>query len=105
MGLNGLNNNILSWGIRKGITGPEGQGTIAKQFGKCVEEINETGLAIDANDTEEVKDGIGDSVVALTLLAEMYGFTLEECVTHAYNIINKRTGKMVDGVFVKDGNT
>ena len=29
---------------------------------------------------------------------------LEDCLESAYNVISKRTGKMVDGVFVKDGN-
>ena len=28
---------------------------------------------------------------------------LEDCLESAYNVISKRTGKMVDGVFVKDG--
>ena len=31
-----------------------------------------------------------------------YGFSFEECVDQAVDTILKRTGKMVDGVFVKD---
>lgn len=31
-----------------------------------------------------------------------YGLTLEQCVESAYDVISKRTGKMVDGKFVKD---
>jgi hypothetical protein len=27
---------------------------------------------------------------------------LEDCLESAYNVIKNRTGKMVDGVFVKD---
>lgn len=50
----------------------------------------------------EIKDGIGDSVVTLIGVCEMYGFTLEECLQQAYDVISKRTGKMVDGKFVKD---
>lgn len=36
-------------------------------------------------------------------IAEVCGWTLEECLQVAYDVISKRTGKMVDGVFVKDG--
>jgi hypothetical protein len=32
----------------------------------------------------------------------MQGLTLEECLESAYNVISKRTGKMIDGQFVKD---
>lgn len=27
---------------------------------------------------------------------------IEDCIEQAYNVIKKRTGKMVNGVFVKD---
>ena len=41
-------------------------------------------------------------VVVLTNLAHMRGLTIEECIHSAYEVINKRTGKMIDGTFVKD---
>ena len=41
-------------------------------------------------------------VVVLTNLAELCGFTIEECVESAYDVISKRTGKMNNGTFVKD---
>jgi NTP pyrophosphatase (non-canonical NTP hydrolase) len=50
----------------------------------------------------ELKDGIGDTVVTLIGVCEMYGFTLEECLQQAYEVISKRTGSMVNGKFVKD---
>ena len=50
------------------------------------------------------RDGI--IVYTLSLLetyCEVKGLpTLPECLQSAYNVIAKRTGKMVDGVFVKD---
>lgn len=44
------------------------------------------------------------SIIArlLDLLASNHGLTLRECVEHSYNVIAKRTGEMIDGVFVKD---
>jgi len=51
---------------------------------------------------EEIKDALGDILVTIIIGAEMQGLNLEDCLESAYNIISKRTGKMVDGQFVKD---
>jgi len=101
--MNELIENVLQWGIDKGITGANGKGTCYGQADKVLEEANETHVAANRDDLRGIKDGIGDTVVTLILLADMYGWTLEECLQHAYDVISKRTGKMVDGVFVKDG--
>ena len=53
-------------------------------------------------DLPEINDGIGDMVVVLTNLAELLGLSIEECVESAYDVISKRTGKMINGTFVKD---
>jgi NTP pyrophosphatase (non-canonical NTP hydrolase) len=100
--MNELIQNVLQWGIDKNIIGANGKGTRQAQVDKMLEEAEETHYAVNKNDLMEVKDGIGDTTVTLILLAEMYGWTLEECLEHAYNVIAGRTGKMVDGVFVKD---
>ena len=100
--MNELIQNVLQWGIDKNIIGTDGKGTRYGQADKMLEEANETHMAVNTNDLRDVKDGIGDTVVTLILLADMYGWTLEECLQVAYDVISKRTGKMVDGVFVKD---
>ena len=46
----------------------------------------------------------GATIEALVAIASYYGWTLQECLQSAYDVISKRTGKMVNGVFVKDGN-
>nr|DAI39163.1 MAG TPA: NTP-PPase-like protein [Caudoviricetes sp.] len=38
----------------------------------------------------------------LYTLADLYNITLEECLNIAYNEIKDRTGKMINGKFVKD---
>lgn len=114
-----LINRTLQWGINKGITGPNGKGTPTAQANKMLEEAGETHNAVrefqlsivDEHASTfkqfkakklDVKDGIGDTCVTLILLAEMHGMTLEECLTHALEIIEARTGKMENGTFVKD---
>ena len=100
--MNELIENVLQWGRDKNIIGINGKGTYYAQADKMLEEANETHMAVNTYDLREVKDGIGDTAVTLILLADMYGWTLEECLEVAYDVIAKRTGKMVDGVFVKD---
>ena len=42
------------------------------------------------------------AVDMLAGIASYYGWTLQECLESAYDVISKRTGKMENGVFVKD---
>ena len=54
--------------------------------------------------TAEIMDAIGDMVVVLTNLAHLENTTIEACIEQAYKVISKRTGKMINGTFVKDEN-
>lgn len=45
---------------------------------------------------------IGLMLAGMQELASRYNFTLEECLQQAYDVISKRTGEVVDGVFIKD---
>lgn len=38
----------------------------------------------------------------LVAIADSYEFLLEECLQQAYDVISKRTGRMENGIFVKD---
>lgn len=90
---------IIEWADNKGILANSDP---LSQFGKTDEEVNELYEALMAGDRAEVKDAIGDIIVTLVIQAKMQGFTINECVQHAYNIISKRKGKMINGVFVKE---
>jgi NTP pyrophosphatase (non-canonical NTP hydrolase) len=100
--MNELIKQVLQWSEDKNITGPAGKGNPYAQAAKVLEEAKETVYAVGIHDLEEVRDGIGDTCVTIIILAEMYGWTLEECLQHAYDVISKRTGKMVNGSFVKN---
>lgn len=73
-----------------------------KQFLKFMEEVGELSRALLKNDSENIKDAIGDCVVVLTNLAHMAGVEIEECISSAYNVIKNRKGKMINGVYVKN---
>ena len=53
-------------------------------------------------DQPVIVDAIGDMVVVLTNMAHLSGTTIEKCINTAYKVISKRTGRMVNGTFVKD---
>ena len=75
---------------------PEGQAL------KTIEEANELLAAIRAHDRDEIIDAIGDVLVTVIIQAEMQDIAPQACLRKAYEVISKRTGKMKDGVFVKD---
>ena len=90
------------WGKSRGIIGANGKGTEQSQFNKLLEEVGELSGAIRENDQVEKIDAVGDCAVVLILLAEIIDVPFEECLASAYAIITKRTGKMVNGTFIKD---
>lgn len=118
--MNTLINNVRQWFHDKGIS--ENSNPL-KQIEKTIEEIIETrdaAVKLDwlTNDhniiatgsyssivmhlTHELKDGIGDTLVTLIGVCEMYEFSLEECLQQAYDVISKRSGRVVDGIFIKN---
>lgn len=77
-------------------------GTPQAQFVKLIEEIGEIAEGIAKKRTDEILDGIGDSVVVLTILAAQYGYEIEHCIDMAYDVIKDRKGRMIDGCFIKE---
>ena len=90
---------IRDWAGERGLYT---KGDTKTQFCKLMEEAGELGRAVLKNDKPEFIDAIGDMVVVLTNMAHLGGTTIEECIDAAYEVISKRTGKMVNGTFVKD---
>ena len=90
---------IREWANERGLYE---KGDSKTQFLKLMEEAGELAMSLLKSDKVETKDAIGDMVVVLTNLAHLEGFTIEECIEAAYEEISKRTGKMINGTFVKD---
>jgi NTP pyrophosphatase (non-canonical NTP hydrolase) len=90
---------IRHWALERGLYQ---KGDVKTQYVKLQEEAGEVARAIIKNDPVELKDGIGDMVVVLTNLAHLAGFTIEDCIQSAYDVINKRKGSMINGSFVKN---
>lgn len=109
-----LEEKVNQWAAEKGILD---KATALTQLGKTQEELDETREALLLLDSiqddyrqhlkrsevlAEVEDGIGDMLVTIIILSKLAGLNSVECLETAYNVIKKRTGKMENGVFVKD---
>ena len=90
---------VESWAEEKGILE---KATPMAQALKTLEETTELCTAINADDREEIIDAMGDIMVTLIIQAKMQNISLEKCLESAYNVISQRTGRMVNGQFVKD---
>ena len=90
---------IREWANDRGIYD---KGDSKTQFAKLIEEAGELAQSLLKNDKPEIKDAIGDMVVVLTNLAHLEGLVIEDCVESAYNVIQSRSGEMINGTFVKD---
>ena len=91
--------DIRKWAYARNII--EGA-TPHAQMVKLIEEIGELAHGIAKGRIDEVKDGIGDAVVVLTILAAQHGMVIEDCIEIAYNEIKDRKGCMINNVFVKN---
>jgi len=90
---------IRDWAAVRGIYD---EGNTIVQYTKLMEEAGELAKALLDNDHDEINDAIGDMVVVLTNLAHLHGTEIEDCIDSAYTEIAARTGKMINGTFVKD---
>lgn len=86
------------WSIEKGLHKSDPK----SQYLKVSEEVAEIAAALSRGQEHELKDGIGDSIVTLIILAQQVGTNIEDCLEIAYGEIADRKGKMVDGIFVKE---
>jgi NTP pyrophosphatase (non-canonical NTP hydrolase) len=90
---------IRDWAATRGLYD---EGDSHTQYVKLQEECGELAKALLQDDKPEIVDAIGDIVVVLTNLAHLQGYDIEHCIDEAYKVIANRTGKMINGTFVKD---
>ena len=76
--------------------------TPRKQMDKLNEECSELYEGILDNDSDDIKDAIGDIQVVLAVMCCQLCIDIDECREIAWEEIKDRKGKMIDGVFVKE---
>ena len=90
---------IRDWARARGIYQ---SGDVKTQLIKLYEEAGELSQSVLKDNKNDLVDAIGDCVVVLTNLAELADVRIEDCIHSAYNEISSRTGRMINGTFVKD---
>jgi|TARA_B110000977_G_scaffold195780_1_gene274885 NTP pyrophosphatase (non-canonical NTP hydrolase) len=93
-----LDNLIRSWHHDRNLI--EGA-TDKDQYMKLIQEAGE--LSDNICKGRDISDDVGDMMVVLINIMERNGLSMEHCLQVAYNDIKDRKGKMVDGVFIKEG--
>ena len=71
------------------------------QYMKLIQEAGE--LSDSLCKGKDIKDDIGDMMVVLINIMVRNNLTIEECLAVAYEDIKDRKGKMIEGIFVKEG--
>lgn len=98
--LNDLVLKVLEWAEARNLI----EGSDPKsQFCKLVSEVGELGDNLAKGRHEDALDDLGDCLVVLIIIAKQLDHTMGKALAHAYNDIKDRKGRMVNGVFIKEG--
>lgn len=88
---------VREWGKNKGINNADKQALkLGEEYGELLHE-----LCRGRYQSPETKDALGDIGVVWIILADILGYDAMDCLDEAYDVVSKRTGKNVDGSFVK----
>ncbi len=71
------------------------------QYMKLIQEAGE--LSDSLCKGKDIRDDIGDMMVVLINIMVRNNLTMKECLSVAYDDIKDRKGKMIDGIFIKEG--
>ncbi|WP_099974235.1 MazG-like family protein [Lactobacillus terrae] len=101
-----MNNNLITliqeWSTKRGLNNNDPE----KQLIKLKEEVQELSDALTnkdfSNTNGSFQDSIGDTLVVLIILCQQTSVDINECLNGAYEEIKDRTGKTIDGVFIKN---
>jgi hypothetical protein len=96
---------VITWGKEEGILD---ESDSIKQLSKMIEEMAELTHGLACGSIDDVADIIGDIQITLILLLELFNveafckLDYDKCLQMAYNVISQRSGKMINGDFVKN---
>ena len=73
------------------------------QYLKLIQEAGE--LSDSLCKEKDIRDDVGDMMVVLINIMVRNNLTMKECLAVAYDDIKDRKGKMIDGIFIKEGDS
>jgi len=99
--MNHLIKAVEEWAAERGIMD---KATPRAQAMKTLEEAGELLEAVCDDAFDEIALELGDVMVTCIIGCALQGFTPESALQAAYDKISKRSGRMVDGQFVREDN-
>lgn len=97
MDANYLIAKTIKWGEDRGIDNMWTQAAkVTEEWGETVREMTHNRFGA------EFEDGLGDTLITLIIYAHICGKDIVKCLNDALEEVNGRTGKTVDGNFIKD---
>ena len=98
MNITELTRNIEGWATDRNLHNADSKA----QISKLTEEIGELASGVNKGNKDVIKDSIGDAYVVLTILAMQQKVDVRDCIDMAYQEIKERTGRIVNGIYVKE---
>ena len=98
MNITELTRQIEVWAIDRNLHTADS----SKQALKLGEEFGELCEALAKGKRDMLKDSLGDMYVVMTILAMQEKVDVRDCIDMAYQEIKGRTGRIVNGTFVKE---
>lgn len=95
-----LINKTIAWADERMLLNPE---FADRQVMKMVTEVGEFVDEVVKGNKGNQRMELGDVMVTLVLTAKLLGLDLEDSLQAAYDKISQRKGRLVNGVFVKEG--
>lgn len=96
--------NVIQWGREKGLDDPKAQlNKVIEEVGEIAHEITRNHYDVDdLEQTDELFDAIGDTLVTVIILADMLNIDPIAALSEAYEQIKDRKGTTENGTFVKN---
>lgn len=89
----------IAWGEDHNIDNMWSQASkVTEEWGETVSEMNHGRFGSD------FEDGIGDTLISLTIYAHICGMDINECWAKSLREIERRVGRTVEGNFIKEEN-
>lgn len=87
--------DVRQWKKIRGIGGDENtpmHTRVQSQFQRVMQEVIEIHEALVLEDEEEFMDAVGDTIVTLINIADIKGYSAEDCLAKAFGVIKLRKG-------------
>ena len=94
-----MRKQVVEWGKERDLIHEE---NAPKQLLKLSEEVGELIAGHLKGKRDEQEDAVGDIQIVLILFCEQVGIDYDKALYDAYHVIKNRTGKTVNGTFIKD---